>query len=172
LITVFVETSRGEHTRARCHAHDHSKNHNFKQRPAVVKVVKINPKAPPTYIRRALHHMSQSGKITPGQTRSVRYVVKIQKQIIMAHLAGGAHVTNADASMAAFGSGIWFGNILRRHNDDADDFHFSDPHKVLCIGSVAPDAEGEEIFLNLARMWVILNIACALESGDSQTEVS
>ncbi len=104
--------------------------------------------------------MSPTGKLTHGQTRSVWSVHKIQKQITMVHLACGAHVTSSYASIAAFGSGIWFGDILRRHNDDSDPFHFSDPHKVLCIGNVAPDAEGEEIFLNLATMWGILNLAC------------
>jgi len=165
LTTVLVETSGGEHTQARCHAHDHSKNLTYKQRLAVAKVVKINPRATPTDIRRALHHMSPNGKLTPGQTRSVRSVVKIQKRITMAHLAGGAHVTSSYASIAAFGSGIWFGDILRKHNDEADPFHFSDPHQVFCIGNVAPDAAGEEIFLNLATMWGILNIARALETG-------
>jgi hypothetical protein len=165
LTTVFVETSGREPTQARCHAHDQSKNLHFKQRLAVAKVVKINPKATPTDIRRALHHLSPSGKITPGQTRLVRSVVKTQKQITMAHLTGGAHVTNTYASIAAFGSGIWFGDILRRHNDDADDFRFSDPRKVFCIGNVAPDAVGKEFFLNLATMWGILNIARAHETG-------
>ncbi len=42
---------------------------------------------------------------------------------------------------------LWFGDILRRHNDDEDTFHFSDPHKVFCIGNVAPESAGEEIFL-------------------------
>ncbi len=70
----------------------------------------------------------------------------------MAHLAGVAHVTSAYASIAAFGSGILFGDILRHHNDDADDFHFSDQHKAFCIGNFAPVAEGEEIFLNLATI--------------------
>ncbi len=39
----------------------------------------------------------------------------------MSVLAGGAEVTNTYASIAAFGSGIWFGDILRRHNDASDD---------------------------------------------------
>jgi hypothetical protein len=44
-------------------------------------------------------------------------------------------------------------------------FHISDPHNVFCIGNVAPNAGGEENFLNLANMWGILNIKRALESG-------
>jgi hypothetical protein len=83
----------------------------------------------------------------------------------MSVLAGGAEVTNTYASIAAIGSSIWFGDILRWHNDEAYDFHFSDMHKVFCIGNVAPEAEGEESFLDLANMWGIQDIARALESG-------
>jgi hypothetical protein len=94
LTTVILEASGGEHTQTRCpsHAHQHSRNFGFKQRIAVSKVVKVNPKATTTDVRRALQHLSPS-------------------------------------------------------NDDTVDFHFSDPHKVFCIGNVAPDAEGEEIYL-------------------------
>ena len=95
----------------------------------------------------------------------MRSVVKIQKKITMSVLAGGAEVTNTYASIEAFSSGIWFGDILRQHNDAADDFHFDDPHKVFCIGNVEPEAAGEEIFINLANMWGILNLARALDIG-------
>jgi hypothetical protein len=165
LTAVVLETSGGAHSQALCHANDQSKKLNYKQRIAVAKVVKVNPKATPTDVRRALHHLSPSGKITAEHLRSVRSVVKIQKKITMSVLAGGAEVDNTFASIAAFGSGIWFGDILRRHNDVADDYHFDDPHKVFCIGNVAPEAAGEEIFLNLANMWGILNLARAHESG-------
>jgi hypothetical protein len=61
--------------RARCHAHDQSKKHNYnKQRIAVAKVVKINPKATPTDVRRALHHLSPSGKIKARNLQSVRSI--------------------------------------------------------------------------------------------------
>ena len=36
----------------------------------------------------------------------------------MTVLAGGAEVDSTYASIAAFGSRIWFGDILRMHNDD------------------------------------------------------
>jgi hypothetical protein len=138
---------------------------NYKQRIAVARVVKINPKATPTDVRRALQHLSPSGKIAPEKLRSVRSVARIQKKITMSYLAGGAQVTNTFASIAAFGSRIWFGDILRRHNDDADEYHHDDPHKVFCIGNVAEDAAGEEMYLELANIWGILNIARALETG-------
>ncbi len=83
----------------------------------------------------------------------------------MSALAGGAEVDSSYASIAAFGNRTWFGDILRRHNDDTDDYNFVDPHKMFCIGNVVPDAKGEEIFFNLANMWCILNIGPALESG-------
>jgi hypothetical protein len=39
LTTVILATSGGEHSQARCHAHDQSKKLNYKQRIAVAKVV-------------------------------------------------------------------------------------------------------------------------------------
>ena len=49
---------------------------NYKQRIAVAKAVKleVNPKATPTDVRRALHHLSPSGKITAEHLRSVRSI--------------------------------------------------------------------------------------------------
>ncbi len=74
LTTVILETLGREHLQACCHAHDQSKKFNYKQRIAVAKVVKIDPKAMPTDVRRALHHLSPSGKIKAQNLRLVRSI--------------------------------------------------------------------------------------------------
>ncbi len=105
-------------------------------------------------------------KIQPALARSVRLVVNIQKIITKTVFSGSAELSSTYASIAVFWSGIWFGNVLLGHTNDTDDFYFSDQYyKVFCIGKILPDAVGEEIFLNLANTWGILNIGCALESG-------
>jgi hypothetical protein len=160
---VWMEYSGGEHTQARCHQVDRSKKLNFKQRIAVAKVVKVNPAATSGDVRMALQRLSPSGKVQPGLARSVRSVVKLQKKMTFCSMAGGQVVTNSFASIAALGERLWFGDILRKHN--SGEHHFSDPHEVFCIGNVAPEAAGEEIFLNLATVWSILNLARGLASG-------
>ena len=163
--SVCLETSGGAHTQELCHAQDKSKFLNVKQRLAVAKVCKVNPSATSGDVRRALNRLSPGGKVKKTLSRSVRTVVKIQKRASLASLTDGVEVTNSYASIAALGDRLWFGDILRRHNDDEDDFHFSDPHKVFCIGNVAPESAGEEIFLNITSMWNILNLGRGLQSG-------
>ena len=144
--SVCLDTSGGAHTQELCHAQDQSKFLNVKQRLAVAKVCKVNPSATSGDVRRALNRLSPGGKVKKTLSRSVRTVVKIQKRASLASLTDGLEVTNSYASIAALGDRLWFGDILRRRNDDEDDFHFSDPHKVFCIGNVAPESAGEEIF--------------------------
>ena len=152
-----LECSGGEHTQAACHATDASLFLNFKQRQAVAKVVKTNPSLTGAEVRRAVSRGSPSGKIRAGLIRSVRSVVRVQKQHALASLTGGLIVTDAYSSIAALGDRLWFGDILKRHN--SGEKHFSNPHEVFCIGNVSPEAAGEEIFLNLATCWSILHIA-------------
>jgi hypothetical protein len=56
-------------------------------------------------------------------------------------------------------------DIMRRHNDEANDFHFSDPHAVICIGNVAEADSGRELFINLTTAWNVLNLGRGLASG-------
>ncbi len=60
---------------------------------------------------------------------------------------------------------LWFGDIIRRHNDKADEFHFSDPHAVICIGNVAEADLGRELFIKLITAWNVLNLWRGLVSG-------
>jgi hypothetical protein len=159
---VTLETC-GEHSQARCHQTDKSKKLNYKQRIAVAKVVKVNPTATSSDVRNALQRLSPSGKVQPGLTRSIKSVVKIQREKTFGAMAGGVVVTNSFASIAALGERLWFGDIFRKHN--SGEKHFSDPHEVFCIGNVSPEAAGEEIFLNVATVWSILNLGRGLASG-------
>ncbi len=76
LTTVLVETSGGEHTQARCHAHDHSKNLNFKQRLTVAKVYENQsksdadryPQGAPTTTTSIIDHLSRQGYCFVGKT--------------------------------------------------------------------------------------------------------
>jgi hypothetical protein len=57
---------------------------------------------------------------------------------------------------------------MRRHNDEADEFHFSDLNAVICIGNVAEADSGRnspEWFLNLTIAWNVCNIGRGLVSG-------
>ena len=161
--TVTLKTSGGEHTQARCHQTDKSKNLNYKQRIAVARVVKGNPSATCRDVRTALQRLSPSGKVQPGLARSVKSVVRIQKRNSFAAMTGGVVVTNSFASIAALGESLWFGDIIDKHN--SGEKYFSDPHEVFCIGNVSPEAAGEEIFLNVANIWSILNLGRGLASG-------
>jgi hypothetical protein len=160
---VILEYSGGPHTQALCHATDNSKFLNFKQRIAVAKVVKGNPLVTGSDVRLALQQLSPSGKVQAGLARSVRSVVKIQKKksfsAIITAMCGGIQVSNSFSSIAALGERLWFGDIIRKHN--SGEKHFSDPHEVFCIGNVSPEAAGEEIFLNVATTWSILNLGRA-----------
>ena len=158
--SVCLEYSGGPHTQARCHATDKSKFLKFQQRIAVAKVVKVNPAATGSDVRLALQQLSPSGKVQVALARSVRSVVKIQKKKSLVDICGGIEVTN---SYSALGERLWFGDIIRKHN--SGEIHFSDPHEVFCIGNVSPEAAGEELFLNVATTWGILNLGRGLISG-------
>jgi len=160
---VSLECSGGEHTQEACHATDASVFLNFKQRQAVARVVKSHPSMSGAEVRRAVSRGSPSGKIRAGLIRSVRSVVKVQKQKTLADMTGGVLVTDSYASIAALGDRLWFGDILRRHN--SGEMHFSNPHEVFCIGNVSPEAAGEEIFLNVTTFWSIMHIARGHVSG-------
>jgi hypothetical protein len=69
------------------------------------------------------------------------------------------------ASVTALVNKLWFGDIMRRHNDEADEFHFSDPHAVICIGIVAEADFRRELFISLITAWNVLNIGHGLVSG-------
>ncbi len=43
---------------------------------------------------------------------------------------------------------------MGRHNDDADDFNFSDPHQVICSGNVAEEDSNREVYINFTTIWV------------------
>ena len=51
---------------------------------------------------------------------------------------------------------LLFGDIVRWHNDEADEFHFSNPHQVICIGIVSEEDSGRELFMNLITAWNVL----------------
>ncbi len=102
-------------------------------------------------MRRALNQLSPDGKAKKSLARSVRSVVKIQKRASLASLTKGVEVTNSYASIAVLGDGLWFGDVMRQHNDDGDPFNFSNPHKVICISNVAPESAGEDL-----DIWTLL----------------
>ncbi len=78
-VAVLLESSGGAHTKALCDAADYSKFLNVRQLIAVAKVVKVNPIATVTDVRRALEDHSQSGNIHVSLVMTVlRAVVKIQ----------------------------------------------------------------------------------------------
>jgi hypothetical protein len=105
-------------------------------------------------IRTVLQPLSPSGKMKPGLERSIKSIVKIQKNKSFSAMTGGMLVTNSFASTAALGELLWFGDIQLKQ--DSSGKHFSYPHEVFCIGYVAPEAAGEEIFFNVATAPSIL----------------
>jgi hypothetical protein len=107
--------------------------------------------------------MTSEFKIKPCHMQSMRSVVKIQKKITMSVLAGGTEVGSSYASITAYGNRLWFGDIHRRHNDDTDDFHFSYPHKVFCIGNGALNAGGRNI--SQSSQYVGHSEHCSCPSG-------
>jgi hypothetical protein len=78
-------------------------------------------------------------------------------------MTAGIKVTSSYSSIAELGDALWFGDIIRKHNNG--DEHFSDLHQVFCIGNVALEAAGEELFLNISIVWSILHIARGHGSG-------
>jgi hypothetical protein len=155
--SVCLETLGEAHTHERCHVKGKSKYLNVKQRLAVAEVCKVNSTATGGDVRRVLSQLGPGGKVKKSLARSVKSVFKIQKCASMATLTEGVEATNSYASIAALSDRLWFRDVMSWPNDDDDPFHFSDPHKVICIGNVAPECAGEEIFLNVTTVWSILN---------------
>ena len=54
---------------------------------------------------------------------------------------------------------------MGKHNAEADEFHLSDPHQVICIGNVAEEDSDRELLINLTTQWNILNLGRCLLTG-------
>ena len=163
--SVFFDWSGGPHTFELCHSEETCKFLSVRQRVAVAKLARSNPQASGTEVRRALQRFSPNSKVEASMVRSVRKLVAHQKRKERAASCFGIEITDSYASVAALGNKLWFGDIMRRHNDEADDFHFSDPHAVICIGNVAEADSGRELFINLTTAWNVLNLGRGLASG-------
>ncbi len=64
---------------------------------------------------------------------SVQMLAKHTKKKTLANLCHGIEINDTYASIAKLGDALWFGDVLRKHNDDDDDYHFSYPHAFICI---------------------------------------
>ncbi len=69
--------------------------------------------------------------------------MKHSKKKTLSDLCHEIEVNDTNTSIASLGDALRFGDIMHRHNDYSNEFHFSDPHAVICIGNVDPDAAGE-----------------------------
>ena len=154
---IRLECSGGEHAQARCHAVDNSKFLSTHQRMTMAKMTKTNPALTGTEVQRATSRDSPTGKIKPALLRSIRSAIKVSRRQTLAVMTGGIPVADASSSIAALDDRLWFGEVLRKHH--SGEHHFSNVHKVFCIGNVSPKAAGEKIFLILTTAWLIVHIA-------------
>ncbi len=147
------------------HAEEKAKYLTVKQRIAVAKLARSDLGASGTEVRRvALERFSPNSRVQAGMVRSVRKIVQHSKKQTHAAVSFGIALNDTYVSIAALGNKLWFGD-MRKHNDHADDFHFSDPHEVICIGNVAEEDSNHELYINLTTIWFILNLARGLISG-------
>ncbi len=133
------------------------------QRIAVAKLARTNPQASGNEVFHALQCFSLTSKVEAGMVWSVHKLVAHHKKKIRAATCLWIEITDSYASVAAFGNKLWF---VSRHNDRADEFHFSDPHAAICVGNVAEADFGRELSINPTTAWNhVLNLWCGLVCG-------
>jgi hypothetical protein len=106
-----------------------------------------------------------NSKVGAGMVRSVCKLVARQKKKDHAASCFGIEITASYVSVAALGNKLWFGDIMRRHDDEADESHFSDLHALICIGNVSEADSGRALFINFTTAWNVLNLERGLVSG-------
>jgi hypothetical protein len=95
--------------------------------------------------------------------------VKHTKKKTLAKMCNGIKINDSYASIARRGYAFRLGDIMCKHDYDSNDFLFSNPHAVICIGNAAPEDAGEEQFLNLTTVWNSLNLGLGLRTGWQNT---
>ncbi len=60
-------------------------------------------------------------KIKPTLVRSVQKFVKHTKKKTLADLCHVIEINDTYAAIVKLGDTLWFGDVLRKHNDDAED---------------------------------------------------
>ena len=145
------------------HVVDRSKHLTLQQKAAVEAAVRMHPLAQPKSVRRNLCHLNQPGlDIRPEQERNMRYLMKkVRTKITSESL--GVEVDGTYGSLVDFASKIFIGDLLKKHNDRADEYHLT-MFDTMCLGYQV-DSSSNIVYLVLSNTWMMFNIVRALISG-------
>jgi hypothetical protein len=119
---------------AESHAVDNRKFLKHQQHNAVAVVVKAAPQSTPVKIRCHLKNSSPQKQIDEHRLSSVRRAVRIKRNNMTSILFPlcPVPVTGSLGSLTSLCKSMFLPDLIRRHNDPANDFHL-DFHKMVCI---------------------------------------
>ena len=114
------------------HQHDKSKFLSIMQRNAIKTVMKSNPHATPTQVRRVLKDFSPTKVIPASKLTSVRHAVRKERVEMVEMNFNGLKLTDTHGSLTQLCESMLLSNLVKRHNDSDDDFHFKMHTTVVC----------------------------------------
>ena len=119
---------------AESHAVDNRKFLKHQQRIALATAMQLAPLSTPVEVRRNLKTASPQKQIEAGKLSCVRRAVRQIRAEMTAITFPMCQVpvTGSLGSLTSLCESIFLPNLIRRHNDAADDFHL-DFHKMICI---------------------------------------
>ena len=119
---------------AESHAVDNRKFLKHQQRNAVAVAVKASPLSTPVEVRRHLKNSSPQKRIDAQRLSSVRRAVRTERTNMTSinFPLCPVQVTASLGSLTSLCKSMFLPDLIRRHNDPADDFHL-DYHKMVCI---------------------------------------
>jgi hypothetical protein len=119
---------------AESHAVDNRKFLKHQQRNAVAVAVKASPLSTPVEVRCHLKNSSPQKQINAQRLSSVRQAVRTKRTNMTSTSFPlcPVLVTGSLGSLTSLCKCMFHPDLIRRHNDPADDFHL-DFHKMVCI---------------------------------------
>jgi hypothetical protein len=105
------------------------------QRNAIAVAVKASPLSTPVEVRRHLKNSSPQKQIDEQRLSSVRLAVRTERTnmtLIIFPLCPVQVTGSLGGSLTSLCRSMFLPDLIRRHNDPADDFHL-DFHKMVCI---------------------------------------
>jgi hypothetical protein len=160
----FIELQRhGLHDKD-SHDNDGSKKLKYDQIVSVVEAAKTAPTLSGAVLRRNLmDHESPTKTIPPQLERCVQRIVQnVRKQVTHQHL-DGFNLKDSFGSLHVLCEANLFSDLMRKHNDPENAYHFRLFEFVVLGSQVSP--ERDIVRITFSSVWMILNAFRAIVAG-------
>ena len=155
---------RGEHDEnSHSNEKDKSKHLKVQQLHAIRTGVRIAPSQSARMLRRNLSNLSPQKRVNPKLVRSVRRAVQAYRAELTLEQLNDLRIDDSFGSLVRFSDERLFAELLRRHNDEDDPYHFQ-LFEAFVIGRDI-NAKDDIVYLNFSSIWHLLNVLRNIAAG-------